>query len=139
MAEKQYVVFRINSEEFGIDIINIQEIYRYQQITNLPQTAEHIEGVINYRGNIIPIMDIRKKFNLGGESIVTDDTRIIIILMDEQKMGLLVDEVSQTVKIDEANIDPVPNIMNEGSDVTHVGKIGDRLVSLINIETMFAQ
>lgn len=137
--EKQFVIFKINNEEYGVDIINIQEICRYQKITAMPQSTKDIKGIINYRGSVISVIDIRERFKLGGETIKTPATRIIILLLNDKRVGLLVDEASQTLKIDDTNIENVPNAIEADAGVRSIGKVGDRLISLIDVNNLMAE
>src|SRR5690625_3677823 len=107
MAESQYVVFNLDSEEFGIDIMNVKEIIPYQESVNIPNAPEFIEGIINYRGNVIPIINLKKRFKLDDFN-VTKDTRIIVINIEEKEIGFIVDEASQTIRLDDNQIDPTP-------------------------------
>lgn len=135
MAESQYVVFNLDSEEFGIDIMNVKEIIPYQESVNIPNAPEFIEGIINYRGNVIPIINLKKRFKLDDFN-VTKDTRIIVINIEEKEIGFIVDEASQTVRLDDNQIDPTPDIISEVDRrfITGVGKIGeDRLLILLDL------
>mgnify|MGYP000879463485 CR=1 FL=1 len=136
MAEHQYVVFKLNKEEYGIDIMNVKEIITYQESIHVPNTPKFIEGIINYRGNVIPIINLKKRFNIDNE-IFTKDTRIIVINIEDKEVGFIVDEASQTIRLDEKQIDPTPDIIS-GIDkkyVIGIGKIDEeRLLILIDLQ-----
>ncbi|CCQ94363.1 Chemotaxis protein CheW [[Clostridium] ultunense Esp] len=135
MAENQYVVFNLGAEEFGIDIMNVKEIVPYQESVNVPNAPDFIEGIINYRGNVIPIINLKKRFKLG-DSEVTKDTRIIVINLEDKEIGFVVDEASQTLRLDDEQIDPTPDIISEVDRrfITGVGKVGeDRLLILLDL------
>ncbi|NLJ97823.1 MAG: purine-binding chemotaxis protein CheW [Tissierellia bacterium] len=136
MTRKQYVVFNLNKEEFGIDIMNVKEIIPYQESISVPDTPDFIEGIINYRGNVIPVISLKRRFKLETE-VLTKDTRIIVITLEDKDIGFIVDEASQTLYLDEEQIDPAPDIIL-GVDkkyIMGVGKIGeDRLLILIDLE-----
>ncbi|MCF6465820.1 chemotaxis protein CheW [Clostridium sp. Cult2] len=135
MAENQYVVFNLEAEEFGIDIMNVKEIIPYQESVNVPNAPEFIEGIINYRGNVIPIINLKKRFKLYV-SKATKDTRIIVINLKDKEIGFVVDEASQTLRLDDKQIDPAPDIISEVDRrfITGVGKIGeDRLLILLDL------
>lgn len=136
MAEKQYVVFKLGNSEFGIDIMNVKEIGIYEESISLPDTPDFIEGVINYRGNVIPIINLKKRLSLG-ELDISKDTRIIIINLDNKEIGFIVDEASQTIRLNSEQIDPAPSFVT-GIDkkyITGVGKINEkRLLILIDLE-----
>ena len=90
MAEQQYVVFKLGKEEYGIDIMNVKEIGPYQESVKVPNTPDFIEGIINFRGKVIPIVNLGKRFNLKDNGI-TNDTRIIIINLKDKQVGFVVD------------------------------------------------
>ncbi|GFN36215.1 chemotaxis protein CheW [Tepidimicrobium xylanilyticum] len=138
MAEKQYVVFSLNKEEFGIDIMNVKEIIPYEESINVPNTPAFIEGIINYRGKVIPIIDLKKRFNLA-DSEITKDTRIIVISFDNRDVGFVVDEASQTIRLDDEQIDPTPDIISEVDRrfITGVGKVDEkRLLILLDLHNV---
>lgn len=136
MAEKQYVVFKLGKGEFGIDIMNVKEIGPYEESISLPNTPEFIEGIINYRGNVIPVINLKKRLSIG-ELEITKDTRIIVINLENKEIGFIVDEASQTMRLDDDQIDPTPSYV-KGIDkryITGVGKIDEkRLLILIDLE-----
>lgn len=136
MTESQYVVFKLGKSEFGIDIMNVKEIGTYVEAVSLPNTPSFIEGVINYRGKVIPVINLKKRFNLGDWG-VTKDTRIIVITLNEKEVGFIVDEASQTIRLNDEQIDPAPSFVG-GIDkryITGVGKLDDnRLLILIDLE-----
>lgn len=140
MAENQYVVFKLGKGEFGIDIMNVKEIGPYEESISLPNTPSFIEGVINYRGNVIPIINLKNRLSLG-QAEVTKDTRIIVISLDEKEVGFIVDEASQTVRLSDDNIDPAPSFIS-GVDkryITGVGKLDEkRLLILIDLKKVLS-
>lgn len=135
MAENQYVIFKLGKEEFGIDIMNVREIVQYQESVKVPNSPSFIEGIINYRGKVIPIVCLKTKFNMEN-SLKDANTRIIVINLNDRQIGFLVDEASQTVRIDESNIDPTPDIITgvERKYISGVGKLDNRLIILIDLE-----
>ena len=136
MAENQYVVFKLGKEEFGIDIMNVKEIIPYQESVHVPNTPEFIEGVTNYRGNVIPVINLKRRFKIDAGEI-TKETRIIVINIDEKEIGFIVDEASQTLRLDDNQIDPTPDIISEVDRryIIGVGKVnGDRLLILIDLK-----
>lgn len=140
MVENQYVVFNLDKEEFGIDIMNVKEIIPYQESTQIPNSPDFIEGVINYRGNVIPIVNLRRRFKLKADEI-TKDTRIIVINLDEKEIGFIVDEASQTLRLNEEQIDPTPDVISDVDRryITGVGKIDEsRLLILLDLEKILS-
>ena len=140
LIEKQYVVFMLGKEEYGIDIMNVREIVPHQDSIKIPNAPNFISGIINYRGTVIPIIDLKKRFNLT-DSQVDGNTRIIVINLDEKQIGFIVDEASQTVRLQDKEIDPTPDIV-AGVDrkyITGVGKLESRLIILIDLEKVLTE
>ena len=105
--ERQLVVFRLYGEEFGIEITKVREIVKPREITRLPNVAEFVEGVTNLRGEVIPIIDLKKRFGLEATAM-TEDSRIIIVDISENRVGLVVDDVTEVLRISGADIEPPP-------------------------------
>lgn len=132
---KQYIVAKLGNEQYGIDIAYVDNIVRMQNITRVPKTQSYFMGVINLRGEIIPVMDLRKKLELE-EKEISNSTRIIIIKPEQNSLlGLLVDEVREVVTLSEEDVEKVSyeNGAESNLYVTGVGKYKDTLISLINI------
>jgi purine-binding chemotaxis protein CheW len=131
----QLVSFQIGSEEFGIDILMVQEIIRLIEITKIPNSPSYIEGIVNLRGKVISIIDLRVK--LGIEKISpTNETRIIVVDIDSMIVGFLVDSVSEVLRIPKSITEAPPSIVN-GLDteyITAVGKLEDRLLILLDLK-----
>lgn len=133
---KQYIVTKLGNEQYGIDISYVDNIVRMQKITRVPKTQPYFMGVINLRGEIIPVMSMRSKLEME-EGEITNTTRIIIIRPEQNALlGLLVDEVREVVTLSEEDVEKVS--YDNGWDdsnffVTGVGKYKDTLISLINI------
>ena len=127
----QLVTFKLENDEFGVDILRVQEINRMMNITKIPNAPTFTEGVINLRGKIIPIIDLRKK--LGFVSRVYDkSTRIIVVELDGIVLGFVVDSVSEVLRIPRDIIEPPPSIIGnvESDFIEGVGKLQDRLLIL---------
>lgn len=140
MSENQYVVFKLGREEYGIDIMNVREIVQYQESVKIPNAPKFVEGIINFRGNVIPIVCLKKRFGMEGRT-ADANTRIIVINLNEKQIGFLVDEASQTVRLDDSNINPTPDII-AGIDrryITGVGKLDERLIILIDLERVLTE
>ncbi|WP_073589159.1 chemotaxis protein CheW [Anaerocolumna xylanovorans] len=132
---KQYIVVKIGIEQYGIDIKYIDNIVRVQNITRVPRAQHYFKGVINLRGEIIPVMSLRLKFGLE-EDVISNATRIIIIKFDSQSaVGVIVDEVKEVVTLDENMIEKVTNsaVEDKNGYLSGIGKHNDSLVSLLNI------
>lgn len=138
MAEKQYVVFVLGSEYYGLDILSIQEITRYEAPTRIPNMSSYMQGIINLRGNIIPVIDLRRKFNLGN-SEVTGESRILVLNLSEQKAGLLVDAVSQVTKIGDDQIEPPQMTTVEHKYIAGLAKKGEEIIILLEPAAILAE
>lgn len=134
------VGFTVASEEFGIDILKVQEIIRMVPITTMPNAPGFVEGVINLRGQIIPVIDFRKKFGLfDGASINDTSRRIVVVSLSSTTIGLIVDSVSQVLKLQESDVSPAPDAAKgfDGDAIVGVGRLGERLMILLDLEQMF--
>lgn len=136
MAEniRQFVEFRIGEEEYGIDILQVKTIERMMPITRVPKAPNFVEGVINLRGEIVPVIDLKKRFDLpSGET--TDNTRIIIVSVDDITVGMIVDSATEVVQLTQDAIEPAPPITGsiDSNYLDGVGKIEGRLLILLNV------
>ena len=132
---KQYIVVKLGGEQFGIDINYIDNIVRMQRITRVPKAQEYFKGVINLRGEVLPVMSLRVKFGLDDDEI-TNLTRIIIIKLEPQAaVGILVDMVKEVITISDDEIEPVAQNSNDerAMYLSGIGKYGNELISLLNI------
>ena len=130
----QLVIFKLANEDYGLPIQKVQEIKRMVPVTKLPQTPEFMEGIINLRGRVIPVVDLRKRFGLVAKP-AEDDTRIMIIDIGGQTVGIIVDAVNEVVQMPGASIDPPPpTFILEAQYIEGIGKMEDRLVILLNID-----
>src|SRR5216684_1602840 len=132
--ELQVVGFRIGEETFGVRIGSVREIVRVPEITSVPSAPDLIEGVINLRGKIIPVMDLRKRF--GQEEIHSDKkNRILVVELDHKLVGLIVNSASEVLKIPPSDVEAPSTVFAEGesSYVTGVGKLKGRLIILLDI------
>lgn len=112
LADQEYLVFRLGREEFGVDILSVQEIRVWSSVTEVPNTPEYLKGVINLRGVIVPIIDLRQRFNHDVSDY--DETTVFIVLQGEVRgkrvmIGLVVDEVSDVHKIESGNVKSAPD------------------------------
>ena len=133
----QVVGFRIGSETFGVRIASVREIVRVPEITSVPNAPEAIEGVINLRGKIIPVMDLRKRF--GSPNVQPDKkNRILVVELEKRLLGLIVNSASEVIKIPPSEIEPPGTVFAEGESnyVTGVGKLNGRLIILLDIEKL---
>ena len=130
---KQYIVVKIGNEQYGIDISYIDTIVRMQRITRVPKAQRHFKGVINLRGEIVPVMSIRLKMKLADDEF-TNASRIIILKLEEKGMlGVIVDEVKEVVTL---SSNEVEKSSGKGSFINGVGKHGEELISLFDINAI---
>ncbi|MBP2639211.1 MAG: cheW 2 [Firmicutes bacterium] len=132
--ELQLVIFRLANEEYGLPIAKVHEINRLSPITKLPQTPSFMEGVTNLRGKIIPVFDLRKRFQLPVIEN-SDDTRIIIVAVKDQVVGIIVDAVNEVIKLPASAVEPPPPVFVLDTQYIHgVGKMDDRLLILLDMD-----
>ena len=137
----QLVSFNLGNEEFAIDILRVQEINRMVEITKVPKSPDFVEGVINLRGKVIPVIDLRKRFSLEAAEH-TKETRIVVVDIEGKVIGLIVDSVSEVLRLPEDTIEPPPPIVAGGVDseyIQGVGKLDDRLLILLDINNIFSK
>ena len=134
-AERQLVVFDLASEAYGVDISTVREIIRMQTVTRMPRTPEYVEGVINLRGKVTPVIDLRKRFGLD-ESEEPLDKRIVVVDTGERSMGFVVDAVSEVLRVPSASIEPPSSVVMGVDSEYMIGivKLPDRLISLLDLE-----
>lgn len=131
----QYIVTKLGDEQYGIDIRYIDNIVRMQHITRVPKVVNYLKGVINLRGEVIPVMSIRLKMGLP-EDVITKSTRIIILKLEQHgTIGVMVDEVREVVTLSSDSVEKVSYNSKEGvSDfIFGIGKNGDELISLLDL------
>lgn len=135
---KQYIVVQIGSEKYGIDIGYIDNIVRMQKITRVPKAQSYFKGVINLRGEVVAVMSIRKKMGLEDD-VFTDKSRIIILKLEEKGLvGVIVDEVCEVVTLADSQIEDPTTGPKQGKDsfINGIGKVGDTLISLFEINSI---
>jgi purine-binding chemotaxis protein CheW len=128
------VSFRLGSEEYGVDIAQVQEIIRMVEITHVPRAPRFMEGVINLRGQLIPIIDLRTRFAMPRVE-TTKSTRIIVTEIGSKRVGIIVDSVSEVLNIPLEQVEDAPDmIAGVGTEyIQGVGKVGDRLIILLDL------
>lgn len=138
MAELQFVVFKLGNEEYGVNIMQVKEIVSYKEPVKVPNTPKFIEGIINLRSQIIPIVNLKKRFNIPGEA-VCEETRIIVMNIDSKQVGFIVDDASEVRTISEEDIENAPDIIAgiERKYITGIGKIGERILILLDLDKLF--
>lgn len=144
MDERQYIVVKLGEEQFGIDIQYVDNIVRMQRITRVPKAQHFFKGVINLRGEVIPVMSLRLKFGLA-EDEYRNSTRIIIIKLEPQaSIGIIVDEVREVVNLGSDKIEKVQYDVNGANEeklrfLSGIGKHSNGLISLLNIANVIIE
>lgn len=133
---KQFIVVKVGNEQYGIDISYVDNIVRMQKITRVPKAQNYFKGVINLRGEVVPVMSIRIKMNLDDD-IYTNASRIIILKLEEKDcIGIIVDEVKEVVTLSE---DEIEKVTNRGRFINGIGTHGDELISLFEINCVVGE
>jgi purine-binding chemotaxis protein CheW len=132
----QLVSFHIGGEEFGLNILRVQEIIRIQQLTRVPNSPDFVDGVINLRGKVIPVVALRKCFGL--EDLAHDkQTRIVVVEVKGTILGFIVDSVSEVLRIPKDTVEPPPRLGKVDREyVSGVGKLNDRLLILLDVDRL---
>ncbi|MDR1685160.1 MAG: chemotaxis protein CheW [Desulfovibrio sp.] len=135
----QLVTFSIGEEEFGVDILKVQEIIRTMEITKVPRAEAFVEGVINLRGKVIPIIDLRRRFGLDSK-VHDKHTRIIVIEINNMIVGFVVDSVSEVLRIPAGTVEPPPPVVAgvDSEYISGVGKLQDRLLILLDLDKLLS-
>ncbi len=131
----QFLTFRLLDEEYGIDILQVQEIKNYSHITPIPNTPSFVKGAMNLRGTVVPIVDLRIKFDLP-EAEYTQYTVIIVVTIQDRVVGMVVDAVSDVLNVGSEDFEPAPSLGGgvDTSFMKGLAKNGDRLITLLNID-----
>ncbi|NUQ53334.1 MAG: chemotaxis protein CheW [Phycisphaerales bacterium] len=137
-TQLQLVTFEVAGEEFAVDILAVQEINRMMDLTRVPQSPPEVEGVINLRGKIIPVLDLRKRFGFPTTER-GEDTRIVVVEVQGRVLGFLVDKVHEVLRISSEIVEPAPAMVcSINADfIAGVGKLNDRLLILLDLQKLF--
>lgn len=135
MATLQQVIFKLDNEEYGLDIMKVNGIEKYQEVVKVPNSPEYIEGIINLRGEVLPIYSLRKKFALTKKQI-DEETKIIVVFTNEVKVGFVVDSVQEILHIDLDNVEEAPRLVTgiNRKYIKSVAKQEERMIILIDID-----
>lgn len=136
-APQEFLTFTLGNEEYGVDILKVQEIRGYDTVTRIPDTPEFIKGVINLRGTIVPVVDMRLKFKL--ENVTYDDFTVMIILnVARRVVGMVVDGVSDVIALTSEQIRPAPELGRtlDSEFLTGIGALDQRMLILVDIEKL---
>ena len=131
----QVVAFKLLNEEYGVSILNVQEIRNLTDITRVPFAADYIKGVINLRGSVLPVIDLKKRLGLA-DAPYTDDTRVVTVTIGDLHVGMLVDAVTEVLTINSKPVDPKKAI--NGKEITRylsgIGNVDGRLIIMLNLQ-----
>lgn len=135
----QFLTFQLGDELYGVDILRVQEIKGYTAVTRIPNTPPHIKGVLNLRGTIVPIVELRTKFGMPTIDY-TMFTVIVVVVVKEKIMGLVVDAVSDVLNIDKKDIQPPPQFgaKVDISFLNGIGKSGEKLIALLDMDKLLS-
>lgn len=139
--QRQLVIFELGEEAYAVDIHQVREIIRIPDITRLPRTPDFIEGVINLRGGVIPVLDLAHRFGRTEATDASETARIVIVELGDQLLGMRVDGVSEVLSIDSEQIEPPsPYIINVDSQfLTGIARLDERLVILLDLNRVLIQ
>ena len=139
----KYLTFKLDVEEFGLEILKVQEIIKMMDITRVPRTPSFVRGVLNLRGKVIPVIDLRLKFEMETKA-GTDLTCIIVVTVKRSSgsvvMGIIVDEVSEVLDVAGSSIEPPPQFGSsvDTAFILGMGKVGDRVVTLMDVDKVLS-
>lgn len=139
----KYLTFKLDTEEFGLEILKVQEIIKMMDITRVPRTPDFVRGVINLRGKVIPVVDLRRKFDMESRE-ETEKTCIIVVTVQRESgavvMGIIVDEVSEVLDVAGESIEPPPEFggVVDTTFILGMGKVGDRVVTLMDVDKVLS-
>ena len=136
----QLVSFNLGAEEYAVEVLKVREIIRMTSITHVPNTPSSVEGIINLRGKVIPIISLRKRFNMSG-SEEDNHTRIMVMDINGTLMGFIVDGVSEVIRISSGEINPPPAMVSKGGDKDYISGViqhADQLLLMLQLDRMFS-
>ena len=139
--ENQLVLFDLANEHYGIDIASVDGIIKMQEVVSVPHAPSFVEGVTNLRGSVLPVIDLRKRFDI--ETIkATSETRIVVVNLEgKRKVGMIVDAVTEVLSIPEESIEPTPPIVStvDSTFIIGIAKVDDRLVILLDLVSVLSE
>lgn len=140
MLDQQYVVFKLGVEKYGVNISGVSSINERVSITKIPDAPPTIAGIMNLRGDIIPVVDLKKRFNIRP-SIKETDQRILVYKAAKREIGFIVDDASQVFRFESGNIEPAPSLIvgKNRAFISGVGKYNDEIVVLLDFEKILSE
>jgi len=136
----QLVSFHLDNEEYGVEVLKVREIIRMVNITHMPNTPHYVEGIINLRGKVIPIISMRKRFGLMDVEH-NNQTRVVIMDVAGELLGFTVDAVSEVIRVSATEVQPAPSVASGGIGQEYIEGVinhADRLLVLLNLDLMFS-
>lgn len=132
--EQQLVVFELANEHYGVEISSVESIIKMQEITRIPHSPAFVEGITNLRGLVLPVIDLRKRFGLEAQEI-SRDSRIMVVALGTVKVGMIVDAVSEVLRVQSEAIEPPPSMTttSRANFITGIAKLNDLLVILLDM------
>lgn len=139
MEEQQFVGFKLGDQKYGLEISNVAGIMNFEGASKVPNSPTYFEGLINVRGNIIPVISLRKKFNISESS--PTNSQVILYNLHGQEIGFLIDEANQVIKIHQDAIDQPPDILKteEHKYVQGIGKVNSEIILLLDLDLLLSQ
>ena len=139
VPQVQLVTFRIGGEEFGLDVFQVHEILRYEEPTPMPKAPAFVEGVLDVRGTLVPVVDLRKRFEVH-DLRYDDDTRIVVVDFQGERLGLIVDEVTEVLRAPETAVQPPPQFVKglAAEFIRGIVRLEGRLVVLLDLERILS-
>ncbi len=137
--EHQLVIFELGTESYGVEIAAVEAILKLQDITRLPHAPSFVEGITNLRGSVMPVVDLRKRFGLESQD-PTRETRIVVANMGETKVGLIVDAVTQVIRVPDDKIEPPPpmSVTINSTFIKNIAKLDHQLVIMLDLARVLA-
>ncbi|MFB6357062.1 MAG: chemotaxis protein CheW [bacterium] len=136
----KYLTFNLKEEKYGISIRPIDDIIEFQEYTEVPQTSDYLQGVINLRGSVVPVIDLRKKFGMEEEEY-DRKTCIIVVTIEDMQTGIIVDFVNEVLELSDGEIDPAPSMGHQIRQefIAGMGKRGDDVIILLDLDNILAE
>jgi purine-binding chemotaxis protein CheW len=140
LSAMQIVCFKVGPEEYGIEILKVQEILKLPHVTKLPKSANYILGLFDLRGKVIPVIDLAVKFGIDDRGTKVKDLRAIVVNINDKKVGLAIDAVSHVIKVESKDIEPAPAIVKgiSGRYIVGIAKVDKGFVIILNINQIFS-
>lgn len=136
MAEEQLVIFKLGTEEYAVPIYEVREIIHYSSITKIPNAPAYMEGIINLRGNVVPVINLASRFE--QDFSLGDEPKVIIVENGNYNFGIIVNEVTEVLRLAEEQIEQAPAITKNNRCIRGIGKISERLLILLCLKNLFS-